>query len=189
MTEFNRDGSNNSAPAKPQSGLRDNLIAQYGPHVGAALAEIEIASRRKNAERLQGLRTQLAALNGEIESKLRAHAEGLVPFQKAMDAAYAVWFDACNAYEAERTRGDGSVVELRAQATALIQEITRPPAHFQNMVRNWSRPADYSGPEEPREFENKTMVQVRPNWAPSDPNHAPPPREFYNVPQKGPGRG
>lgn len=186
--EFTRDAET-APPATPQSNLRDQLIGQYGPHVGAALAEIELTERKKIFERKQQQRTQLAALNDEISAALKAHDATLALAQERMDTAYTSWLAASEAHAAELARRDGSVAHLRAQATDLIRAISAPPPHFANMVRNWSRPADYSGGEEPREFENKTFVHVRPNWEYAGQDHAPPPREFHNVPRKGPGRG
>ena len=155
--------------------------------VREALRKIQVDADKAEAERKRGLREQLAAFNDEIATKLKAHADGLVPFQERMDATYAAWLAASEAYEAERRRADGLVAGLRGQATALIQQISAPPAHFADMVRNWSRPDDYTGPEGPREFENKTVVTTN-NWAYTGPG-APPPREFYNTPKTGPGRG
>ena len=191
MTEFNRDGAdNNAAPAQPQGSLRDRLIAQHGPAVGEALLEIELNARKKNAERLRELRTKLLEINTQIEARLQANAEALIPFTQRMEASYAVWLRDCEARDAKMARDQGSLIDVRNSAAALIREISQPPAHFARMVSQWSRPPDYTGPEVPREFENKTVVQVHPNWAPADPNHSPAPREFWNTPQqKGPGRG
>jgi hypothetical protein len=150
MNDMRRDGADTSSTVipqratgeKPQS-LRDSLIHQLGDAVGEMMYAVEIEARRKTAERLRELQMRLANVNSQIESALQAHNKGLVPFQQAMDAAYARWLDACSAYEAEKVHGSSAVVPLRNEAMDLIREINQPHPHFSGKVKQWARPADY----------------------------------------------
>src|ERR1700691_922322 len=103
-------------------GSREAYTSQYGFAVGEAMFQFEIEARRKAAERFRDLQTRLAAINQQIERALQAHSAGLVRFQTEMDAAYALWLAASEAYETERIRGESSVTGLRNQAVDLIKE-------------------------------------------------------------------
>jgi len=133
----------------PSSSLRDSLNSQFGPHIGEAMFEIELAARKKTADKFRALQTQLAEINAQIDVKQQTHIQNLVPLQQRMDATHTAWVEACAAFESARVAGESSVMQLRGQAWDLIKEINSPHPYFENKVKHiqWGRPDWYK--EEP----------------------------------------
>src|SRR5208337_5151385 len=129
-----------SSGETPRS-LRDSLIAQHGFAIGEAMYEIQLAARRKAADHVRDLQTQLSGINAQIDAHMRESERALIPFTKQMEKSYEAWMRDCQARDGQMLRDQSSLTELRNEAAALIREINQPDAHFLNRVKNWGQPA------------------------------------------------
>jgi hypothetical protein len=146
VTDLTRDGSDTGSATIPQRApeprsLRESLTAQYGTAVGEAMYEIELAARRKKAERFQALQVELSALNVQIDVALQAQSKNLLPYQERMDAAYSNYLRCSDEYKAARDRGESLLVTgLRNKAAELIKAINTPI--FADRGQNWTNVPD-----------------------------------------------
>jgi hypothetical protein len=140
--DLTRDAAASTEATTPARGptLLEQFIETHGPAVGPALLEIELAHRRKAAEKFRALHERVTELKRQIGAITAARDVRLRELEREMNQQYEVWLLASAAYERERISIQSATVPLQGQVEQILREINAP-LHA-SRVRNWEERPD-----------------------------------------------
>jgi hypothetical protein len=126
--------------------LRKACQAAYGETMGEIAFGLELEKAKKSLAAYEALKAARDAATVELKA-LEATLPRLEPLRAAMDDAYTLWLNACNALENQRSANVGAASAISTR----LQELNTQIVLFNSPIRiePWTKSTLFQEPERP----------------------------------------
>jgi hypothetical protein len=138
-----------ATPADHPYGDAAYIPATHKELLASVIAEAAEVARAKARERLKDLQARLAVAQHALQLRSEQVEQRLLGFHAAMESARVEWQRACEAYDAERLRGQHECGPLRNAVFDIIAEINRPDLTCRGHVKQWDHGQHVPQPKPP----------------------------------------